>query len=107
MFYGQSDVPYIPVKDAAQMLRVNPFTLYRNMDQIPHIKLGNEYRIACWFLLLEPPPIHVFKHDYEHDTFYQPPLPFVYKPQRRWANTRRLVHLDPFGDPLRAPASRR
>lgn len=97
-FIGLSETSHITVSDAASILRVNRASLLRNMDEIPHVKVGNEYRIACWFLMLEPPPVYMSKQKYEPDTFYQPPLPFSVKPERRWFNTGRLVYLDPFGD---------
>ena len=99
-FIGKSDVPYVSVEEAAHILRVSKWTIYRNIDHIPHVKVGNVYRINVLYLGLEPPDIKGCRATYKPDTFYQPPLPFDVKPQRRWRNGHRLVRLDPFGDVL-------
>jgi excisionase family DNA binding protein len=99
-FIGKSEVPYVSVEEAAHILRVSKWTIYRNIQQIPHVKVGNVYRINVIFLGLVPPVIKGCKTTYEPEMHYQLPLPFDIKPQRRWRNNHQLVALDPFGDAL-------
>ena len=100
MFYGQSTVPYVSVDDAARILRMSAWTLYRNMEDIPHIKVGPEFRIPVEFLMMEPPPIKVYGKVYQPRFYHQPFLPFEVKPIRSWRNSRRPVVLNPFGEPI-------
>lgn len=100
MFYGTSAVPYLSVEEAARVLRMNPYTIYRNLHDVPHIRSGQVIRIPCEWLMLRPPVQRVLGRTIQAPTFWQEPLPFDVKPERRWRNNKRLVHLDPFGDAL-------
>lgn len=59
---------YLSVEETARILRVSPWTLYRNMAEIPHTRLGNLYRIHVSFLFCEyVPPPSVTRYDSTHD----------------------------------------
>lgn len=100
MFYGEAASRYLTVDEAARLLRMNAYTLYRNMADVPHIMVGTDYRIPCEFLMLRPPPIPYLRRVIQPEPYFQPYLPFEVKPERRWRNSKRLVSLDPFGHPL-------
>jgi hypothetical protein len=97
MFYGKSDIPYISVRDAARILRVDEDTIYNNLHDVPHIKVGNLIKIRCEWLFLEP-PARVSHQVYEPHA-HQMTLPFDVKPVRVWRNSRKPVMLDPYGTP--------
>lgn len=99
LFYRRSAVPYVSVEDAARILRMSAWTLYRNMHQVPHIKNGNWYLIPVDFLFMEPPPVVVQSKTYHVRYYEQPMLPFDVKDVRRWRNNKKPVMLDPFGSP--------
>lgn len=103
MFLGTSPTPYLSVEDAARVLRMSPWTLYRNLDDVPHIRVGTSIRVRCEWLFLEPPASvsHVPYVPQPH----QPMLPFDVKPERRWRNNGHLVRLNHFGEPLDALAN--
>ena len=100
MFYGTASTAYLSVEEAARVLRMNPRTIYRNLHDVPHVRSGQLIRIPCEWLMLRPPPIRHRYFTYNPPAFWQPPLPFDVKPERRWRNNNRLVRLDPFGDAL-------
>jgi hypothetical protein len=89
MYYGTSDVPYVSVDDAARMLRVSAWTLYRNLHDVPHIRIGGYIRVRCEWLYLEP-PAQVSYQDYKPQP-WQPMLPFDVTPVKVWRNTGKPV----------------
>ena len=93
MFYGRSDTAYVSVEYAAKRLRMSPWTIYRNLQDIPHVRVGTYIRIPCQWLFLEPPRTRVFKGSLEPAP-YQPYLPFEVTDKRRWRNTGHIV--DPY-----------
>jgi hypothetical protein len=99
MFYGSSPTPYLSVEDAAAMLRVSAWTLYRNLQDVPHIRVGSLIKVRCEWLFLEPPAR--FNHQTYHPQPHQDTLPFDVKPVRVWRNTGKPVMLDPFGYPMK------
>lgn len=100
MILGTSPVRYVSVEQAARILRMNTATLYRNMEDVPHIKVGKEFKIPCEFLMLSPPPVNHQTIKAPAQPFYhQPYLPFDVVPERRWRNNGRLAKYDPFGSP--------
>lgn len=106
MFYGVSDQRYLSVEDAARILRVSEWTLYRNLDDVPHVRVGTLIKIPCEWLFLEPPKVPVIRGSVTPPRWFeQPPLPFEVKPERRWRNSKRLVRLNHFGEPLDALAN--
>ncbi len=89
---GTSPYPYVSVEDAALILRMNKWTLYRNMQDIPHIKLGGIWKIHVSFLMLEyTPPVEVTKYLQEDmnqlEFEYDVPIRTV----RRYRNTREMI----------------
>jgi hypothetical protein len=98
MFYGKSDIPYISVRDAARILRVDEDTIYNNLHDVPHIKVGNLIKVRCEWLFLEPPG-RVYEQRYDPMP-HQMMLPFDVKEIRRWRNNGHKVMLNPYGDPL-------
>lgn len=104
MYLGKSDVPYLSVRDAARILRVDEDTIYNNLNDVPHIKVGNLIRIRCEWLFLEP-PARVYEQRYEPKP-HQMMLPFDIKPVRVWRNTGKPVMLNPYGEPINDKAPR-
>lgn len=96
MYVGKSKTRWFTVEAAADLLRVNKESIYRNLDEIPHIRFGRDIRIPCEFLLLEPPVERMCRIDVRHERWFkQLELPFEVPAQRRWRNGargfRRLV----------------
>ena len=88
------------------MLRVSAWTLYRNLADVPHIRVGSSIKIPCEWLFLEPPPVPVRYSSVRAPRWYdQPVLPFEVVPERRWRNSKRLVTLNHFGEPVDALAN--
>jgi hypothetical protein len=99
-YLGQSPTAWLTVEDAAHILRVSTATIYRNLSDVPHTRLGTDIRIPCEWLYLEPPRVEAFRHSYPAPRWYeQLQLPFEVKPERRWRNTKRRIYLNPLGYP--------
>ena len=106
MFLGRSECRWLSVEDAARMLRMNPHTIYRNLSDVPHVRLGTYIRIPCEWLYLEPPLIPTLEGRRKPPEWYeQPYLPFDVVPERRWRNSGRRVVLNHFGEPVDALAN--
>ena len=61
---------YVSVEDAAKVLRVSPWTLYRNIDEVPHTRIGNLIRVHVSFLMCEyvpGPSVTKYDRSYDHD----------------------------------------
>lgn len=58
-------VQYVSPEDAARVLRVNLNTLYRALrtGEVPHHKIGRDYRIPLEFLGITPEPVVVRVHN--------------------------------------------
>ena len=98
MFDGKSDRPYLPVEEVAAMLRVSAWTLYRNLHDVPHVRVGRSIMIRCEWLFLEPP--EVVSYQPYAAMPHQMVLPFEVKTVRTWRNTGQPIVLNPYGEPL-------
>ena len=93
---GRVPYPTVSVEDAAKILRMNPRTIYRNMHEIPHTRVGNYYRIHVSFLFLEyVPPRVVTTYD---DSYDPEQLEFTYDVPIRGVKRYRNGDLRRLGD---------
>lgn len=102
MFYKRSQVAYVSVEDAARILRVSRWTLYRNMHEVPHVMVGTEYRIPVEWLFMEPPKVRLGRTECAAPRFYDQPALFDVAPVRTWRNSGKPVMLDPYGDAVKS-----
>lgn len=89
---NQSHVRYLTVDECARILRMNPATIYRNLDDVPHERHNGNIIIPCEFLFMTPPPVNVLGKTIPTARWWQQMvLPFEIPSQRRWRNSGRLV----------------
>lgn len=63
------DFPTVSVEFAAGVLRVHPKTLYRNLSDVPHERIGSSIRVHVSFLGWHyVPPPEVTRFDPDHDS---------------------------------------
>lgn len=55
-------IQFCSPEDAARVLRVNINSLYRALrtNEVPHIRIGRDYRIPLEFLGITPEPVVVY-----------------------------------------------